>query len=971
MDMSIRRVSLAALVAGAFAAGGMAEAQTLLSQQRPAVASSTENAGSPAANAVDGNTGTRWSSAFSDPQWIYVDLGATASVTRVVLTWEAAYGKSYQIQTSSDAATWTTVFTTTTGDGGTDDLAVSGSGRYVRMYGTARANGYGYSLWEFQVYGTLASATPTARPRATATSTGTATATSTARPTATATATATTGIATNLALGKPATASSSENAGTGPGLAVDGNAGTRWASAFSDPQWIAVDLGSTATVTRVRLSGEAAYGSAYQIQTSNDNATWTTIFTTTTGDGGVDDLTVSGSGRYVRMYGTARATGYGYSLWELEVYGTTGPTPTPRPTTPPPTPTATVVLGAIVPLYDQTTVLEPDTVIDTPTALITRISDRVRDRHARESQFSIYEHYISFYWEQRTVSIEIVDKVAKGGTELTFNITSLWQLNGPNLRTLFQGTGTVAQYMHNVVADGLDSTHYTHTMTYNEKTGAALKAGDRVEFEFSPFLLNQTNGRSNYYGTALLYVVGQGGLQPWQGIGTNTVDGVPSPDSFPLPASHRAGGGLTSHYNYSNEPANLFKQLGTNSSPASGQPFVLGRRLHHTDMGDGTHSGDVGITDNPPMADQIGKLGPHFYARKCIECHVNNGRSLPPTTGVTLTTEVTKVGTSTGAPDPRLGASLQPFSTNGAGEGSVNIGSYTMTSGTYADGTAYQLRKPNYAFTGSAPTNYSVRMTPPLVGMGLLEAVPEATIAALADPTDANGDGIRGRMQTVVDPQTSQTRLGRFGWKAGKARVSHQIASALNTDLGVTTSIFPNPDCGAQQTDCGPSGIELNDADLANWVRYISVLGVPARRDLNQGVQDTQSLQGESLFASAKCNACHTPTLTTGARHPFAELRNQTIHPYTDLLLHDMGAGLADNLGEGQASGADWRTAPLWSIGLTVGVSGGEVYLHDGRARTIEEAILWHGGEGATSQQAFRNMNAADRAALIKFLKSI
>jgi hypothetical protein len=281
-------------------------ADSLLSQGKPATASSTENAGTPAANAVDGNTGTRWSSAFSDPQWIQVDLGATATISQVILNWESAYATAYQIQTSANGTTWTTVYSTTTSTGGVQTLTVSGSGRYVRMNGTARATGYGYSLWEFQVYGTIGSTTPTC---------GTA----------------------NAAQGRPATASSTENAGTPASAAVDGNAGTRWSSAYSDPQWLSVDLGTTQSVCQVVLQWEAAYATAYQIQTSPDGSAWTTIYSTTTSTGGTQTLTVSGSGRYVRMYGTARATGYGYSLWELQVrVGGTPPTSAP-PTSAPPT----------------------------------------------------------------------------------------------------------------------------------------------------------------------------------------------------------------------------------------------------------------------------------------------------------------------------------------------------------------------------------------------------------------------------------------------------------------------------------------------------------------------------------------------------------------------------------------------------------------------------------------------------------
>jgi len=262
-------------------------AGTLLSQGKTATASSTENAGTPASAAVDGNVGTRWSSAFSDPQWLEVDLGQASTISQVVLQWETAAGKAYQIQTSTDNVNWTSIYSTTTGAGGTETLNISGSGRYIRLYGTARTTAYGYSLWEFQVYGT---------PNTGGTCTN------------------------NAALNHPATASSTENATTEPASAAfDGNTGTRWSSAFSDPQWIQVDLGTTQAICGVSLNWEAAYGKSFQIQTSNDNTNWTSVYSTTTGTGGIQNLTVSGSGRYVRLYGTARGTAYGYSLWEFQV----------------------------------------------------------------------------------------------------------------------------------------------------------------------------------------------------------------------------------------------------------------------------------------------------------------------------------------------------------------------------------------------------------------------------------------------------------------------------------------------------------------------------------------------------------------------------------------------------------------------------------------------------------------------------
>jgi hypothetical protein len=280
----------AASFSWAVSAGGSSGCGTTnLALNQPTTASSTENAAFPAAAATDGNAGTRWSSAFSDPQWLQVDLGSSKAICQVTLNWEAAYATAFQIQTSPDGTNWTTIYSTTTGTGGNQTLNLAGTGRYIRMNGTARATQYGYSLWEFQVFGT-GSGAPAC---------GT----------------------TNLALNQPTTASSTENASFTPAGATDGNTGTRWSSAFSDPQWLQVDLGSSKAICQVTLNWEAAYATAFQIQTSPDSATWTTIYSTTTGTGGNQTLNLAGTGRYIRMNGTARATQFGYSLWEFQVFG--------------------------------------------------------------------------------------------------------------------------------------------------------------------------------------------------------------------------------------------------------------------------------------------------------------------------------------------------------------------------------------------------------------------------------------------------------------------------------------------------------------------------------------------------------------------------------------------------------------------------------------------------------------------------
>jgi CxxC motif-containing protein (DUF1111 family) len=204
--------------------------------------------------------------------------------------------------------------------------------------------------------------------------------------------------------------------------------------------------------------------------------------------------------------------------------------------------------------------------------------------------------------------------------------------------------------------------------------------------------------------------------------------------------------------------------------------------------------------------------------------------------------------------------------------------------------------------------------------------------------------------------------------------------------MGVMTSLLPSPDCGAVQqekNECGNDQSELNDEHLTNLTKYIALLGVRAQR----GLDEPEVQRGQALFTNIGCADCHTPTFQTSLYHPFSELRDQTIHPYTDMLLHDMGEGLADKLGEGNATGAEWRTTPLWGLGLSACVTGGVInpiggqgnevcipihsYLHDGRARTIEEAILWHGGESTNSTNKYKALSDTDKAALLSFLKSL
>ncbi|HJP77320.1 MAG TPA: discoidin domain-containing protein [Pseudonocardiaceae bacterium] len=257
---------------------------------KPTTASSAESASFPASNATDGDITSRWSSGFSDPQWLQVDLGQTYAINHATLVWEAATASAYQLQTSPDGTNWTTIYSNNNSPQDIQDVSLSGTGRYIRVYATSRASQWGDSIYEFDVYGTPSSGGG--------------------------------GTPTLLSQGHTATASSQENASFPAVNAVDGNLGTRWSSQFSDPQWLEVDLGATHTLSQVTLNWETAYATGYQIQASTDGTNWTTIYSTTTGTGGNQTIPVSGSGRYVRIYGTARATQWGYSLWEFQVYGT-------------------------------------------------------------------------------------------------------------------------------------------------------------------------------------------------------------------------------------------------------------------------------------------------------------------------------------------------------------------------------------------------------------------------------------------------------------------------------------------------------------------------------------------------------------------------------------------------------------------------------------------------------------------------
>ncbi|AUM71386.1 di-heme oxidoredictase family protein [Pseudomonas fluorescens] len=387
-------------------------------------------------------------------------------------------------------------------------------------------------------------------------------------------------------------------------------------------------------------------------------------------------------------------------------------------------------------------------------------------------------------------------------------------------------------------------------------------------------------------------------------------------------------------------------------------------------------------------------LGPLFNTNACQNCHIKDGRGHPPapdaSNAVSMLVRLSipdappyaKLIEQLGVvPEPVYGGQLQDMSVPGvAPEGKVRV-DYTPVPVRFKDGTVVELRKPNLQITQLAygpmhpDTRFSARVAPPMIGLGLLEAIPDEAILANAEAQAREKNGITGRPNQVWDDARQKTVLGRFGWKAGQPNLNQQNVHAFSGDMGLTTSLRPFDDCTETQVDCkrapsgnGPNGEpEVSDNILRLVLFYSRNLAVPARRDVNS----PQVLAGKNLFFQAGCQSCHTPKYTTAANAAEPELANQVIRPYTDLLLHDMGEGLADNRSEFKASGRDWRTPPLWGIGLTETVNGHTQFLHDGRARDLLEAVLWHGGEAQAAQRQVLSFNAEQRAALLAFLNSL
>lgn len=594
--------------------------------------------------------------------------------------------------------------------------------------------------------------------------------------------------------------------------------------------------------------------------------------------------------------------------------------------------------------------------------LITRGAGRVRQRHELEGSFNPYGPH---YFEDRSFGILVEDYTPLGQSLIRVTYLPVGQPTpGTNFRAWkIYGDGNVfhanmgmdTATMPDLGGSPLEMTHnyadviapykalQSQKTSTNSRTGQPIAPGDSFEFEFGVFLEAdevREGSRTSYYSDTYRYRVGVGGF---------TADNAdPAGKLGPVRRAQQGGDG-TNVWLYEDVEF-AFEQMALNIQHENVQAFLRGRRLFHTDFATGKHSEG----GNPIFEEQREKAGPLLLTNQCVTCHLHNG----PGEAFSVFDETASTTFKLYDADT-LGNQLQ------LGEGDVTLEESASSVVTLGDGTKVTLTAPRFrasAANGDA-LRYSPRLARKLIGLGLLEAIEEATILMRSDPADCDGDGISGRPSLVLDPETRKLVLGRFGWKAEKASVRHQVMDALQNDLDVGTAALPD----------SLGRVELQEAELADLTAYMRLLSVPAQRD----VDDASVVTGEALFRTVGCAHCHVTDVVTGTNHSFVEFHAQAIKPYTDLLLHDMGAGLADSseLVESDElsppAASEWRTPPLWGLGLYATVNGHTRLLHDGRAANVTEAILWHGGEASHVRERFAALSAEERAALLAFVESL
>ncbi|WP_235835208.1 di-heme oxidoredictase family protein [Piscinibacter terrae] len=853
-----------------------------------------------------------------------------------------------------------------------------------------------------------------------------------------------------------ATSSATEGANTAP-KAVDASLDTRWSSAQDDAAWIQFDFGAKTKLGYMKLVWENAYGKEYALQVSDDGQTWYQLRYVVGGKGGTEEFfNLNANVRFVRLQGVARATQYGYSLFEVEFKSPGSDNSlSVMSTSAVPFPASGAGLAAAPAAQEPLETLQfslPDG------TLVTRFGVVGRSRHGRERGEDWNEigygpnetvdaagnpvdkgpgnflNFVKNYFKNRTWGFEIIDNSRVAGVkDPTLKVNQYFkQLQLPGGVAWFRAFDRPGVTGYGWMAPGqladqsikicppvpyppaakLASDNQLNngcSLTVKGYPGHAgigadgfpdgsnvpgrpLVVGDVIEVSPSFFSTPEgmaaigDSGGLRYYAGEWTYVVGVG-LRPSYGVQPRLMNAV-------LPEETLSGGLGSVSYDYADNSLFIFQQPHTNTGMQNMQRFMEGRRWIHTNMWTGDHNED----GNDRNEKAVHLQGPRFNQSSCFACHINNGRGLAPAVvNQRLDTMAVRTATTDAngkqVPHPTYGLSVQMNArslTTGTLQDwgtSVRVAGFDVKTVALADGTTVELRKPKVSFDGPTPPVYSLRSAQPMIGMGLLEAVSDDEILLRVRATP-DADGVKGTANYAYDPETGAVRLGRYGWKAAKVSLRHQAAAAALLDMSVTTPVYPNRDCLAGPANCNSGKVEpgLAEDDLKLITRYLSLLGVPAQRSLVSGfpkgvaplpyldVNPAKVAAGAKLFESNRCTACHASSMKTGGNSELAEVRNQVIKPYTDMLLHDMGPDLADNLVEGQATGSMWRTSALWGIGYTERVAGGAGkvgYLHDSRARTLQEAILWHGGEATASRQRFEALSKADREALLAFLGSL
>ncbi len=1002
-----------------------------------AVATSAERGDLSGAAAIDGDLNTRWGSTFTDDQALTLDFGKSETITRVRIDWENAHASRYLLQVSDDKNNWTTIKTVDDSQGGIEDwTGLNGQGRYLRMQGVKRAGQYGYSIFEIKAFsGTPV--VPEPEPDPTPVPVDPTQPGVTVKPSLATSSPVENGAnAASMAIdGKPNTRWSS-TPDNNAYIQFDFGAKTQvgylklvWENAYGKEYMLRTsDDGDNWTTVRTVNNGR---GGTEEFFNLGINARFVRMQGKTRATQyGYSLFEVEfkspGSDNTLPVAATSPhrfpASGNGW-------------TPLPSYAQPLETLQFTLADGTLVTRFGARGLARHGRERGEDWNEIGYGPNETVDANGNpvDKGPGNFLTFVPQYFQNRTWGFEIIDNSRVAGvTKPTLTINQYTQVDFlPGQIAFFRGfdrpgvTGygwmNPGELADNTVAickpsaypaagklasaDGVNS---GCTLRIRDYPGhAALNAdgfpngqnvparplvqGDIIEVAPSMFSTTAAmqakgdNGGIRYYSGEWTYVVGTG-LRPWYGV-------QPRLNSVPLPESSLTGGLGSVSYDYADNALFVFQQPQNNVGMQNMQRFVEGRRLVHTNFTTGDHNEG----GNDRYTPGVGLQGQRFNQSACIGCHVNNGRSPAPlATGQRLDTMSVRVATTTAAgqlPHPQYGTVVQmnAISSSGAPQNwgtGVYVASFETTTAKLADGTTVELRKPVLGFEGPVPDTFSLRQAQPLIGTGLLEAGPENDILARVRTT-ADEDGVKGVANYVFDPETGAVRLGRFGWKASKASLRQQAADALLQDMAVTSPVYRSRTCVTDPAGCGAAAPQkgITEADLQSISNYLALVAVPAQRNLTSGypkgvapleehnVDPAKISAGSKVFAAMRCSACHTVEMKTGSGHLFAELRNQTIRPYSDLLLHDMGPALADKFTEGQAKGSMWRTAPLWGIGYADKVMGKGTnkpgYLHDGRARTLTEAVMWHGGEAERARQRFEKLSAADREALLAFMKSL